>query len=359
MPGLMATARGQDEAAAFERAAWVLEVRCSMPGCHTGPEAPKGLRLDRDQIYRSTVNVRARADRRAMRVAPGHPGRSLLYRKLLAPEEGDYPGRRMPLDLEPLSEEEIAQVRWWIESFPADQWGPVEDTAAAAKPRTFHDGLLINLPTPDPLGDRQFRFSVLHRFKPSATDERIDDLYGLDGGAWTSLGLTFGLTRSLELGLRHTNYQKADEVYFKATAVRQDKPGSPVSLALRGGVSHLRETGRVNRTRYTAQIILGRRFGKRLSLMAVPTYASRTHFLDPADDRGTTALGYRRRAQAEASPRPDRGVDRPARRGRGTVRIGLRGPEHRDSPARLPSGAHQHAGHARRSLCSGRGPRLG
>src|SRR5882672_11388873 len=87
-------ARAQEDAAAFAQVSHLLHSRCAMPGCHAGPEAVQRMRLETDQIYRSTVNVRARTDARLLRVAPGAPDQSLLYLKLLAPEQGHYHGPR-------------------------------------------------------------------------------------------------------------------------------------------------------------------------------------------------------------------------------------------------------------------------
>ncbi|RMF72495.1 MAG: hypothetical protein D6738_11140, partial [Acidobacteria bacterium] len=67
-----------DQREAFERVATLFEQRCTR--CHAGERAEKGLRLERDQVYRSTVNVPARSDPRLRRVAPGDPEASLLWR---------------------------------------------------------------------------------------------------------------------------------------------------------------------------------------------------------------------------------------------------------------------------------------
>ncbi len=263
-----------------------------MPGCHLGPDGMKGLRMETGQIYRSAVNVRSRTDPGLLRVAPGSPDRSLLYLKLLTPDQGHYRGPRMPLSMQPLGTEEIALVRQWIESFPADLWGaPPAAEPGAAAPRTFQGSTLVNLPTPDPLGARALEFQILHRFKTSTRDAGSKDFYGLDSGAWISIGLAFGLTDTLEVGLRRTNLEHDYEADAKWTPVRQGAGRAPLSLALRASYSNLRETGAFNRDRAGVQAILARRFGRRLSLMVVPTYVSHVNFLDRTDHRGTTAVG--------------------------------------------------------------------
>ena len=285
-------ARGQDASADFAPVARLLQSRCAMPGCHAGPNAIQGLRLETDEIYRTTVNVHARTDGRLLRVAPGAPEQSLLYLKLLAPQEGHYRGPRMPLSMDPLKEDQVALVRQWIDSFPIELWGrppaPVKEEPSA---RTFQDATLGNLPTPDPIGARTLEFTFRHRFKAAAQDAGSEGLYGLDSGAWISLDLAYGLNDRLDLGLRRTNLDTDYEGYAKILLLRQAPDQSPLSIALRGGLSDVREAGRVNRTRWSAQAILARRFGDHLSLMLVPTYVSRANDLDPADRRGTGAVG--------------------------------------------------------------------
>jgi hypothetical protein len=225
-------------------------------------------------------------------VSPGAPDRSLLYLKLLRPEQGGYKGPRMPLGMDPLRDDEIALVRRWIESFPADRWGaPPEAGEAVAAPRLFRDGYLANLPTPDTLGRNTLEFRIDHRFKPSAPDAGGAGLYGLDGGAWISFGLAYGLAETLDVGLRRTNLQTDYEAYAKWSPWRQGVRGAPLSLGLRVAGSSARDAGIANRNRWAAQAILARRFGRHVSAVLVPTYVTRTNSADAADDSGTGAVG--------------------------------------------------------------------
>jgi hypothetical protein len=281
-----------DETDPFAQVGHLLQSRCAMPGCHLGPEAKAGLRLEVGQIYSTAVNVRARTEPSLLRVVPRSPEQSLLFLKLLPQDQGHYRGPRMPLSMDPLSAEEIARVRRWIESFPADRWpSPSSAEASARPPRTFHDSALVNLPTPDPIGRRALEFRILHRFKAPARDAGSHDFYGLDSDAWVSIGLAYGLADTVEVGLRRTNLQHDVEAYSKWAPIRQRTGGAPLSLALRGSYSNLRETIGVNRNRYGAQAVLARRFGDHLSLMLVPTYVTGTNYVDAVDERATGAVG--------------------------------------------------------------------
>jgi len=281
-----------DDARLFARVGRLLQSRCAMPGCHLGPEAMRGLRLETPQIYRSSVNVRARTEPRLLRLVPGAPDQSLLYLKLLPQDQGGYHGPRMPQGMNPLSDDEIALVRAWIASFPSDRWGPPPAMeTATGPPRTFQDGTLVNLPTSEPLGRHALDFRILHRFKAPVTDAGSHGFYGLDSDAWVSIGLAFGLTDALEVGLRRTNLQHDFEGYAKWVVLRQSPGRAPLSLALRGSVSDLREKGASNTVRSGAQVVLARRLGGRVSMMIVPTYVTHTNYLDADDTRGTAAVG--------------------------------------------------------------------
>ena len=81
--------------------------------CHSGANAPQGLRLDSlDNSYAYLVNQAANEVPSLMRVNPGNPDASYLIKKL----EGaaDIVGGRMPLGGPYLADAQIAQVRTWI-----------------------------------------------------------------------------------------------------------------------------------------------------------------------------------------------------------------------------------------------------
>ncbi len=281
------------ESTAFQAASRLLQRRCSVSGCHAGPDAEKGLRLEPAQVYRSTVNVPARTDRRYRLVAPGQPQLSLLYLKLLPPEEGGYHGPRMPLQLSSLSEEERAVIRSWIESFPEDRWprATEEEEKKSLVParKNFLDAHLINLSTTDPLGGRTFEFRVAHRFKGSVEDAGGENLYGLDTGAWVSFGVAYGISNAWELGLRHTNFQQANEVFVKYVVLQQGE-GMPLALALRTSYSNLEADGRANRNRFTGQVLLSRRWGEHVSVLLAPIYVTNANYLDDDDNGETLAV---------------------------------------------------------------------
>ncbi|MBP7147484.1 MAG: hypothetical protein KBD01_08060 [Acidobacteria bacterium] len=290
--GVTARAAETESAAAFAEVSDLFAMRCTR--CHGGADPKMGLSLEAERIYRSTVNVPSRSNQRIARVAPGDPRSSLLYLKLLPPGEGNYRGPRMPMGEPWLSDDELAVVRRWIESFPKEAWGPpAAPEAAGVQPAApaFHDSYLAHLPTPDMLGRGMLEFRFLHRFRGSAKDAGSANLYGLDSGAWASLGLTYGIGDNLQAGLRRTELHKDYEAFLKTSLIDQRPAGSPVALSVYASAARHKQPDSINRNRYAAQLVLARRFSDRLSLMLVPTYVTRTNYLDESDRRGTGAVG--------------------------------------------------------------------
>jgi hypothetical protein len=284
------SAWGQAEPPLFQQVGRLLQQNCALPACHGGDQPAAGLRLQAAHLYRDTVNVKARTDTSRLRVTPGSPELSLLYLKLLPPEEGHYRGPRMPLSMEPLGAEEIALVRRWILSFPEEEWGaPPVPTEPFA--RFFRDSSLVNLPTPEALGKYNLEFRILHRFRQSTRDAGGEGLWGLDGGSFWSIQLAYGLTESLQAGLRRTNQFRDYEGFVLYAPRISGSAGRYFSGALRGGFASLRDEQAANRNRWSAEVILGYRPWKPVSLLLTSLYVSRANYEDPGDERGTAAVG--------------------------------------------------------------------
>lgn len=80
-------------------------------GCHTGANAPQGLRLDAANSYAMLVNVASAEVPSLLRVNPGNPNTSYLVQKI---QGSAAVGGRMPLGGPALSQAQIDLVRRWI-----------------------------------------------------------------------------------------------------------------------------------------------------------------------------------------------------------------------------------------------------
>ena len=102
----------------------VFTPTCATSGCHSGANAPLGLRLDATSSFGLLVGVSSGQTPAVLRVAPGDPDNSYLIQKL----EGTAAGGRMPLNATPLTQAQINVVRQWITD------GAIDDRVQASDP---------------------------------------------------------------------------------------------------------------------------------------------------------------------------------------------------------------------------------
>jgi hypothetical protein len=111
----------------------VLTPNCN--GCHVGPNAPAGLRLDAANSFAMLVGVQSTQVPTLLRVKPGDPDNSYLVQKI---DGRATVGGRMPLGRAPLPQASIDLVRSWIaagatmQSAPDDGSFSIQSTIPAA-----------------------------------------------------------------------------------------------------------------------------------------------------------------------------------------------------------------------------------
>lgn len=90
----------------------IFNTSCAFAQCHAGPNAQRNLDLSEGQSRSNLVGIDSETNPAFKLVAPGNPDDSYLVMKL----EGDprIMGQRMPMNMPPLSSEEIGVVREWI-----------------------------------------------------------------------------------------------------------------------------------------------------------------------------------------------------------------------------------------------------
>jgi hypothetical protein len=119
--------------------------------CHTGANAPRGLRLDSEEnSYAFLVNRSADEIPTLMRVNPGKPDDSYLIKKLEG--SADIVGARMPLGGPYLSQEQIDQVRSWIANgAPRNGTGSATTKVARASAQKSDSQVTVDLHFSRPL----------------------------------------------------------------------------------------------------------------------------------------------------------------------------------------------------------------
>lgn len=117
--------------------------------------------------------------------------------------------------------------------------------------------------------------SVLHTF--GLVDGGIDRFFGLDDGANTRLGLIYGITDRVSLGLGRMTFQNVVDIHSKINILRQTETGSmPIDLAVKAdvGISTLAGTGLdfSERLSYYGSLMIARKFD-RIGIQLAPMYS--------------------------------------------------------------------------------------
>ncbi len=89
----------------------VFTPTCAQAGCHSTVGTQSQLVLTPARSYAATVGVASVQMPQVLRVAPGDPTGSYLYRKITG---AGITGDRMPQGLPPLPDDKIKLVRDWI-----------------------------------------------------------------------------------------------------------------------------------------------------------------------------------------------------------------------------------------------------
>ena len=147
---------------------------------------------------------------------------------------------------------------------------------------TFKATRLINGQTIETVGRNQLNFWISHRFG-AINSGFIENFFGLDE-ARIRLGLEYGITDQLTVGIGRNSQEKMYDFYGKYKLLRQSN-SMPVTLTLyaSNAISTVAtgtplESGTVmkyndnlERMTYTGQILLARKFSEKFSLQVMPT----------------------------------------------------------------------------------------
>ena len=134
---------------------------------------------------------------------------------------------------------------------------------------------LVNGATPYPVAARTLELLFTHRFHEAVNHGTSHDLWGLDSGADTGIGLAFGVTRHLDLSLYRSAFQEDFELAGKLLFLEQ-AARVPLTVSVRAGADLLRRPGVADSSRPFAQLLLARRIVPGVNLLASPSWVSDT-----------------------------------------------------------------------------------
>ena len=184
----------------------------------------------------------------------------------------------------------------------ADLLGQLEQDSRKNAPTqlvdaTFKSTRLINGHTIQTPGEGTLVFLISHRF--GAINSGPSEFFGLDA-ATLRLGLEYGVTNRLEIGIGRSSLDKTIDGFVKYKAIQQTTGARavPVSVTLFGStaLTTLAYYDGVDRTlglrtAYTYQALVARKFNTDLSLQLMPTLIHRNLVLGEGENNDVYALG--------------------------------------------------------------------
>ena len=158
----------------------------------------------------------------------------------------------------------------------------LNDSMSAHKGRTYVAGTfkathLINTQTIESPAQNNLNFVIQHRF--GTVNSGAYNFFGLDN-ATLRLGLDYGITDRLAVGIGRSSYLKTFDAYLKYKLLRQTEgAGLPVSVSLLGAVTDYTqdfpEETYLNmkyRMAYAGELLIARKVSSHLSLQVTPTW---------------------------------------------------------------------------------------
>ncbi|WP_109830788.1 DUF5777 family beta-barrel protein [Reichenbachiella versicolor] len=163
---------------------------------------------------------------------------------------------------------------------------------------TFKASRLVSGQTVRTLDKNTLDFVINHRF--GAINSGVEEFWGLDD-AQIRLGLEYGVTDDLMVGIGRSSYEKTVDGYLKYKILSQQTSGVPVTVT--GFASMAIKTDKdafadpdydysfSQKTSYAYQLLVARKFNSKLSLQLMPTLIHRNLVVTANDSNDVVALG--------------------------------------------------------------------
>ena len=177
----------------------------------------------------------------------------------------------------------------------------LNDSMSAHKGRSYVTGTfkathIINEQTIESPAQGNLNFVIQHRF--GQLNSGSYNFFGLDN-ATLRLGLEYGITDDLDVGIGRSSYLKTFDGYLKYKLLKQTEGGGmPVSVSVLGTVTDytqdMTDKPYLNtkyRTAYSGQLLIARKITRNLSLQVTPTYLHYNLVPTVADKNDIFALG--------------------------------------------------------------------
>lgn len=156
---------------------------------------------------------------------------------------------------------------------------------------TFKSTRVINGHSIETRSNGVLEFIISHRF--GTLNSGYDEFFGLDFST-IRLGLEYGLTDNLNIGIGRSSFDKVVDMFLKYRFVRQSNDFPLTATAFtsfaRKTVDQLGLEG-ADRNAYTAQVLIARKFNSNFSFQIAPTVIQRNLVATTEDDNLLIAIG--------------------------------------------------------------------
>jgi hypothetical protein len=164
---------------------------------------------------------------------------------------------------------------------------------------TFKGTRLVNGQTVETKGKGALEFIFAHRFGP--VNGGLYELYGLDQ-AYTRLGLEYGLSDRLGVGIGRNSVDKTIDSYLRYKVFRQSSGvvNMPVTITA-FGIAAVKTSPKkadatydiqpVDRMSYTGQLLIARKFSSKLSLQLMPSFVHKNTVDKSIEKNDQIAMG--------------------------------------------------------------------
>jgi hypothetical protein len=163
---------------------------------------------------------------------------------------------------------------------------------------TFKESRIVNLQTVETVKAKTMVFNISHLFGNIGVQSNggAHTLYGLDNVSDIRFGFDYGITNDLTVGIGRSKQSEMIDALVKYRICTQTTDNHlPVSIAVYGDIGYNPQTDNVfysglsptadfqksnlQRISYVSELLIARKFGKRLSVEIAPTYQHRNYVL--------------------------------------------------------------------------------
>ena len=164
---------------------------------------------------------------------------------------------------------------------------------------TFKATRIINGHSVETVGKNNLDFIISHRFE--RVNQGFNEFFGLDA-ATNRLGLEYGINDNLMIGIGRSSFEKNYDFFAKLRMLRQSIGARNVPLSLSAFAGYALRTNKTipqlsasDRSSYTAQLLIARKFSDAVSLQLSPTliHRNRPDFTGESKSVFATGIGGR------------------------------------------------------------------